>query len=714
MDTVNAEHLELLILSSNPESGIDKSSSESENVSTAVEVETVMIAEEAGILVPDDSTSLAETAEGSNSYEVNTAGNKQFKCVQCDKTFSGASSLSRHIKTHSNIKPFKCDECDKVFSRLSSLKRHQNSHAAEKPFKCQVCGSSFIQNSDLKIHERTHTGEKPFSCDRCEKAFGCKKRLRAHYRMHTGEKPYKCPQCEKSFSMRKNVIQHIRIHTGERPYTCEVCKKNFRHQHTLKKHLQLHTVRPNFTKLSDEGGDGQSDVAWPRKKKGTKSVPKNPSVFRTEELKKVVKKSDGVPAVNSDKGEKSEASDAIQDTQSVTNEVEQSTEAPDRNEEAHSSQKIQKFVVETLNSDHLLLLTLANSGVHVSSGTDEHPHSTACAEPVLGTTVEGNTVKANGREEVTNDEHLMTNLAGPSEELPEETFMNGDKFKCPQCNKCLSGPSSLSRHIRTHKNEKPFKCDQCDKVFSRLSSLKRHQNSHSEEKPFKCQVCGSSFIQNSDLKIHERTHTGEKPFPCDRCEKAFGCKKRLRAHYRMHTGEKPYKCPQCEKSFSMRKNVIQHIRIHTGERPYTCWVCKKNYRHQHTLKKHIRMHADKNKNLDNCIQKIKGQQLKGSVEKDNGSNERLRDEAVLSELSEQTAQVENGQSDDYDGMDIDKQCRENNPQEEADQRKQMENSEQCEQSQYSEKPAKTPKETELGKQQNGEQNEQKKSVELNS
>ena len=248
MDTVNAEHLELLILSSNPESDIDKSCNESENVSTSIEVETVMIAKEAGIFVSDDSTSLAETAEGNNSCEVNIVVDKEFKCAQCDKKFSGASSLSRHIKTHSNIKPFKCDECEKVFSRLSSLKRHKNSHTAEKPFKCQVCGWSFIQNSDLKIHERTHTGEKPFPCDRCEKAFGCKKRLRAHYRMHTGEKPYKCPQCEKSFSMRKNVIQHIRIHTGERPYTCEVCKKNFRHQHTLKKHLHLHTTRPNFTK----------------------------------------------------------------------------------------------------------------------------------------------------------------------------------------------------------------------------------------------------------------------------------------------------------------------------------------------------------------------------------------------------------------------------------------------------------------------------------
>ncbi|XP_067018560.1 uncharacterized protein [Acropora muricata] len=186
------------------------------------------------------SESVSATVDSSSK---NVGSEKQFKCEQCEKTFSGSSSLIRHIKTHSNEKPFSCDQCSKVFSRLSSLKRHQGSHAAERPFKCTVCGWTFLQNSDLKIHERTHTGEKPFASDRCEQAFGCKKRLRAHYRKHTGEKPYKCPQYEKSFSMRKNVIQHLRIHTSERPLTYEVCKKMYRHQHTLKKHKQPHAVR---------------------------------------------------------------------------------------------------------------------------------------------------------------------------------------------------------------------------------------------------------------------------------------------------------------------------------------------------------------------------------------------------------------------------------------------------------------------------------------
>ena len=221
----------------------------------------------------------------------------------------------------------------------------------------------------------------------------------------------------------------------------------------------------------------------------------------------------------------------------------------------------------------------------------------------------------------------------------QASLSGNDAYKCPQCGKCLSGPSSFSRHMKTHNKEKPYKCVPCNKMFSRLSSLKRHQGAHAQERPFKCTVCGWTFLQNSDLKIHERTHTGEKPFACDRCEQTFGCKKRLRAHYRKHTGEKPYKCPQCEKSFSMKKNVIQHLRIHTGERPFTCWVCKKAFRHQHTLKKHIRLHADKNEALDQCIQKIKDQQPNSKEQVYEAQS--MAVEIVVMEKGEAKAQPEN-------------------------------------------------------------------------
>ena len=107
MDTGNPDQLQLLILSASPDVSIERTPCESENMS-AIEVETVMMAEDAGILVPGDSTSLLKTIYDNSSSKKDTADDKQFKCLQCNKQigFSGPSSLSRHIKTHSNEKPF--------------------------------------------------------------------------------------------------------------------------------------------------------------------------------------------------------------------------------------------------------------------------------------------------------------------------------------------------------------------------------------------------------------------------------------------------------------------------------------------------------------------------------------------------------------------------------------------------------------------------------
>ena len=86
--------------------------------------------------------------------------------------------------------------------------------AGEKPFKCDQCDFACIQSFDLVKHKFTHSGDKPYKCEMCPKQFTRPARLRDHMRTHTGEKPYICDVCGKGFAIQTGLKSH-QVSDGE-------------------------------------------------------------------------------------------------------------------------------------------------------------------------------------------------------------------------------------------------------------------------------------------------------------------------------------------------------------------------------------------------------------------------------------------------------------------------------------------------------------------
>lgn len=121
---------------------------------------------------------------------------------------------------------------------------------------------------------------------------------------------------------------------------------------------------------------------------------------------------------------------------------------------------------------------------------------------------------------------------------------------CNYCNYTSPKRYLLSRHMKSHSEERPYKCSVCERGFKTLASLQNHVNTHTGTKPHMCKYCDSCFTTSGELVRHVRyRHTHEKPHKCHECDYASVELSKLKRHIRCHTGE------------SIKHNVIKRIVI---------------------------------------------------------------------------------------------------------------------------------------------------------
>jgi uncharacterized Zn-finger protein len=134
-----------------------------------------------------------------------------------------------------------------------------------------------------------------------------------------------------------------------------------------------------------------------------------------------------------------------------------------------------------------------------------------------------------------NEEELM-------EEAPEACIISSSPsrpYECEKCKKKFISKESVDRHIyEQHRRPKTFFCSWkgCNKSFSEKNPLTRHLRTHTQEKPFVCSTCKKKFNDDSNRKRHEYLHTGRNGFICRFCPGKFTRRTDRRRHERQaHT-----------------------------------------------------------------------------------------------------------------------------------------------------------------------------------
>lgn len=157
-------------------------------------------------------------------------------------------------------------------------------------------------------------------------------------------------------------------------------------------------------------------------------------------------------------------------------------------------------------------------------------------------------------------------------------FIDKDKWKerttCKICQKQLSRPSNLRKHMSIHEANKRIDLNIDNTLDSTqlsmeyafhhhlLKASEGQENGESKLKngkgSFVCHHCGKKFLLADYLKKHMSvTHCAAKMFPCLSCPKRFASKTRLKRHQAVHEKKK---CDRCNKFLEGQRAYKNHLK----------------------------------------------------------------------------------------------------------------------------------------------------------